>query len=1038
VPDKIDILQFMVVRPANLPDPHTLRRGYVHDDYFTPDGVQNADLFSDASESEIGKLVYRSVFCAGEDVTFFRRAVTPADPLSSIVIEILRTLPFYEPTCPNPGPPGALSLESLPNRTFVDVGNGMYVIPDRLTDIKGPLIAALPQVLSALRSAATVTEPSASFAKKALVEEVSRILGAASMTAVVFAGGGHAAEFVQTKRRLFDALYVLYILRRRMSINLEHVIDGLRALHALEALAIDTLVDDVRDQGKPGSDEESLLSGLGALYPSLRGWQFGPGPDGFPLIMSAADLDLYLSAAPIVHPLFARLQHYRRPFNALKPIGVGDLKVVKHWLTKYKAGEIAHIDNVLKGETKTRVHRHLEKTEEVFSFSNEQQDEVQRDTQSTDRFELKRETDSIIRTDTALNVGLNVNATFTGTGYQVVTGATTGFAYTRSQSDQVKTSANFAREVVDRAVKRVQTRTTEQRTTTKIFETEETNTHGFKNEGTTNVSGIYRWVDKEYQAQLYNYGKRMMFEFVLPEPAAFLVESRLRAYETRLDFPRPPQEPSPAALPQWVSQLTPASINEQRFRELRQQYDFGDLTFPTQTRVIDLIEPDSGRNLFSESGLPNNTWSSRTYNCRVNTRGYRVSRITITGHLAFSGWVPPNQLLPPVGDAPEPQFPPPNPRDVAPSEFNTFELRVAGQRVFRIEDNTRNHWYFDSGAAPLRPANIPLGQRETEYTVPAGATIDGDDVTLFVGFFDISAYNLSFHAELQLTPDALLDFQMNVIGTIQRAEQAKIDAANRESVEAYNAQMTTYRNRLAEIQATAISDLLQGESEATNRQVMLKELKRQCLAVLTKEFDSIANDDVLSEVEAMGNRSVTTIARRFKVQEEPDSNHPTKVTGDFEVVEKRVDFPAPDLPRAQAKGRYVQFLEQAFEWQQLSYLLYPYFWATPPKWIELMNRSDRTDSFLSAFLQAGSARVLLAVTPAYDEAVLHYLATGEPWEGGPSPVIGDPLYVPLYEEIRKQQDDLLNATADGKPWSFTLPTTLVYLDNSDTPLPTIT
>ena len=249
--------------------------------------------------------------------------------------------------------------------------------------------------------------------------------------------------------------------------------------------------------------------------------------------------------------------------------------------------------------------------------------------------------------------------------------------------------------------------------------------------------------------------------------------------------------------------------------------------------------------------------------------------------------------------------------------------------------------------------------------------------------------------------------------------------------------MTTYRNRLAEIQATAISDLLQGESEAMNKQVMLKELKRQCLAVLTKEFDSIANDDVLSEVETMGTRSVNTLARRFKIQEEPDSNHPTKVTGDFEVVEKPVNCPAPDLARAQSKGRYVQFLEQAFEWQQLSYLLYPYFWATPPKWIELMNRSDRTDPFLSSFLQAGSARVLLAVTPAYDEAVLHYLATGEPWEGGPSPVIGDPLFVPLYEEIRKQQDDLLNAKEDGKSWSFTLPTTLVYLDNSDTPLPTI-
>ena len=52
-----------------------------------------------------------------------------------------------------------------------------------------------------------------------------------------------------------------------------------------------------------------------------------------------------------------------------------------------------------------------------------------------------------------------------------------------------------------------------------------------------------------------------------------------------------------------------------------------------------------------------------------------------------------------------------------------------------------------------------------------------------------------------------------------------------------------------------------------------------------------------------------------------------------------------------------------------------------------------------------------------------------------APVIGDPLYIPLYEELRKQQDDLANAVPDGEPWTFTMPTSLVYLQNSSTPLP---
>ena len=62
MPDKTDILQFMVVRPANLPDRHSLRRSYIHDDFLTLDGVQNADLFSEASESEINQATLAKEF----------------------------------------------------------------------------------------------------------------------------------------------------------------------------------------------------------------------------------------------------------------------------------------------------------------------------------------------------------------------------------------------------------------------------------------------------------------------------------------------------------------------------------------------------------------------------------------------------------------------------------------------------------------------------------------------------------------------------------------------------------------------------------------------------------------------------------------------------------------------------------------------------------------------------------------------------------------------------------------------------------------
>jgi hypothetical protein len=146
-----------------------------------------------------------------------------------------------------------------------------------------------------------------------------------------------------------------------------------------------------RDTGNSEKNLSNLRTMLEALFPELQGWN---GPDALPslpLIQTKVDFDAYFTAIPVIHPIFARLHGYKRPFNDLKPIGIGDLKVVKQWLIAYQPGEIAHIENVLKGETKDRTHRRLEKTEESFSFSSDSTQESQKDTQTTDRFELKRE-----------------------------------------------------------------------------------------------------------------------------------------------------------------------------------------------------------------------------------------------------------------------------------------------------------------------------------------------------------------------------------------------------------------------------------------------------------------------------------------------------------------------------------------------------------------------------------------------------------------------------------------------------------------------
>ena len=44
-----------------------------------------------------------------------------------------------------------------------------------------------------------------------------------------------------------------------------------------------------------------------------------------------------------------------------------------------------------------------------------------------------------------------------------------------------------------------------------------------------NITGVYRSVDKKYRAQVYNYGIRILLEFLVPEPAAFYLTTHGKA-----------------------------------------------------------------------------------------------------------------------------------------------------------------------------------------------------------------------------------------------------------------------------------------------------------------------------------------------------------------------------------------------------------------------------------------------------------------------------------------------------------------------------
>lgn len=1003
------LFQFMTVRSPQTVADKTIKQFYIKDEVVVS-GARNArDVFSKESTSAIGQLLFNRIICEASSSDISTRNL-------ALVYDVLELLDHTTISCdPTTGITNASMLNEFEQRPFIYHNDKYYFLTTQIGHTSSEF-----DKHKLIKTRKLIEKYIEHYDRKALLADLRALYDVEILTEVIYNDdGGYNFSYQQIRDILFDNLYILYILRRITSINLEDIIAGLQTLHTLEMLAIEDLLDAIQDGRADVADAHTLefINFLYITYPDLNEVDLNDASRLYVAINDQQMLLRYFQSTPIIHPLPARLHWYNKPFNKIRPIGIGDLKVVKETLLGYTLGEISHIHNIMKGETKERTHRHAEKSEESFSFVNENNSDSQTENQTTDRFEVKKEAESVIKTD--INVGANANLTYKNEAIGITTTVGANFAYNNSRQDTQKTASNYARDVMDKAVTNIQNRSSQSRTVTKIFETEEINKHSITNtlQGATHVSGIYRWLDKKYKAQLYNYGKRLMFEFIIPEPAAFYVLSKLKAVEFDIDAPTKPPLPEYEIVKviepgtQDV-ELLPASILKPMFDKLRLKYDLAEFNYPPADMTIHFSDPEKKNNLVENVGAAgNHIWTNHQYTCK-GPEGYNVAGISMVGTVKFLG----KEGVIGGEDAADP------------FDDNKWLFLLNGVNFWdeRTGDkNTIENHILDNLVTPASPINASSGE-----------------IVLDLSFQDLDRYSIMVYLQLAINDDFLLNWQTNVYNKIRSLEQKSVDRINQNVETTYNSQLSTYYNKLNELNAQTVNDIIQGRSEAANKQIIKEELKKHCLTMIAKEFDTISTDDLLSGQEAMETRTVSIEYDKFfageveQVEMESSLNEQPKTIVGFTTVTQDVNYPKINIEVAKFKARYIQFLEQAFEWENIAYIFYPYFWAKENKWIKLMNRLDYTDNNMTAFLKAGSVRVLIAVTPSYNDAVMHFLETREPWEGGQLPVIGDPLFIPIYEEIKNQQDDMANAVAEGKPWEYELPTSLVYLQDSASPIPT--
>lgn len=217
---------------------------------------------------------------------------------------------------------------------------------------------------------------------------------------------------------------------------------------------------------------------------------------------------------------------------------VGDLLVVRHRLVRYEPGEIAHVENVLARETKERLHRRLVRTEDTLVTETESRREEERDLQTTERLELATEANEVLRRDLRLDAEASMSARY-GPAVDVDVSASATSQSSSERSD--RTSSSFARDVTERALRRVSERRRTERTTRRVEAVLERNHHRIDNQGgERTLLGVYQWLDRVVESRVVRYGRRLLFDVVVPEPAAVILHALTRRVVDDPDLVEPP------------------------------------------------------------------------------------------------------------------------------------------------------------------------------------------------------------------------------------------------------------------------------------------------------------------------------------------------------------------------------------------------------------------------------------------------------------------------------------------------------------------
>jgi hypothetical protein len=275
---------------------------------------------------------------------------------------------------------------------------------------------------------------------------------------------------------------------------------------------------------------------------------------------------------------------------------------------------------------------------------------------------------------------------------------------------------------------------------------------------------------------------------------------------------------------------------------------------------------------------------------------------------------------------------------------------VTSVRVDYTEDNPDN-----VGQTVLHVLGTPMGQlflQRTPNNLATDQSSDSRDLTSEFGFMA----GVTGHQEItfmtQWVGAAAVTFTISAGVTDAELEQWRAQVWSALHDAAQNTYYTTQQSVAAQI--SLLEEEITGADTLTLRQEELDEVMKGVLRWLLGPGFQFMPADVVQLFQGQG----------F------DLSHGIAFVGNT------LNLDSSQWMAMFLYQEMVKFLNEAIEWENLIYFVYPYFWDVPPAW-DFVRTLTHPDATRQQFLRAGSARVVLTVRQGYEASFAAFIDRGD-------------------------------------------------------------